>query len=604
MVDSWPRPVPKIGDRTSAAERASDPSGWAFPPADREALWRVMAARRDIRRFRPDPVPDEVIARILRAAHHAPSVGHSQPWRFILVSDPGVRARAALMADRSRLAQSAGMTPEASRRLLDLDLEGIREAPFGLVVCCDRRAAPDGVLGRATFIDADMWSCACAIQNLWLVARAEGLGVGWVTLFEPEELARLVEVPEGVATLGWLCVGWPDERPPDPGLERRGWSVRLDLDQLVIRERWPVDTAAGGAPARPLQSSGPPPPVSHVVAPGQHSVVEAHDSGDRLLGVPGSLGVLDRVVDKLLALGDHTIVDHGVLVLAACDHPVQRLGVSAYETQVTRSVAEAATAGVSVGAIAASQAGLDLVVVDAGLEGAPLEGASLWIRPQGQRGNLVDADALTASDVESLVTGGRDLGRSLAERGHRLVVLGEVGVANTTPAAALTAALLDLDPAEVVGLGAGSDSAMVARKEQVLIGALARWRLRGRPHDPMGLLSALGGGEIAVLAGVVLGAAGSGAAVVLDGLAASVPALIAVEVEPAVAAHLVAGQRSREAGHHHVLQALGLEPVLDLRLRAGEGAGAAMAVTLLRAGMAVRTSAAKTDLVREARPWL
>ena len=204
-----------------------------------------MAARRDIRRFRPDPVPDEVIARILRAAHHAPSVGHSQPWRFILVSDPGVRARAALMADRSRLAQSARMTPEASRRLLDLDLEGIREAPFGLVVCCDRRAVPDGVLGRATFTDADMWSCACAIENLWLVARAEGLGVGWVTLFEPEELARLVEAPEGVATLGWLCVGWPDERPPDPGLERRGWSVRLDLDQLVIRERWPVDTALG-----------------------------------------------------------------------------------------------------------------------------------------------------------------------------------------------------------------------------------------------------------------------------------------------------------------------------------------------------------------------
>lgn len=130
-----------------------------------------MGARRDIRRFRSDPVPDDLLRRILTAAHHAPSVGHSQPWRFVVVREPGTRIRAAVLADQARLAQAARMDADSGRHLLDLDLEGIREAPLGIVVACDRRAPAEGVLGRATFQDADMWSCACAIQNLWLTAR-------------------------------------------------------------------------------------------------------------------------------------------------------------------------------------------------------------------------------------------------------------------------------------------------------------------------------------------------------------------------------------------------------------------------------------------------
>jgi nicotinate-nucleotide--dimethylbenzimidazole phosphoribosyltransferase len=564
--------VPTIGDRSSAATRAADPAGWAFPAEERQVLHRILAARRDIRRFRPDPVDEDILARVLAAAHTAPSVGHSQPWRFVLVADATTRARAAVMADRARLAQAGAMTPDAARHLLDLDLEGIREAPLGLVVCCDRRAAPAGVLGRATFVDADMWSCACAIENLWLAARAEGLGVGWVTLFEPGELAGLVGAPAGVATLGWLCLGWPDERPPAPGLERRGWSQRLPLDGLVVRERWPEE-ADGEAPS---------PPVSHVAAPLPAAVVAAHDSGDRILTAPGSLGALDRAIDRILALGPPPA--GGALVLAAADHPVASHGVSAYPTSVTRHVAEAAVAGTSVGAVAARAAGLEVVVVDAGVDGPPLEGAES-ARPLDPRGDLVNSDGLSAGDVERLMAGGAEL-----SSGRSLVALGEVGVGNTTVAAALAAALLCADPASLVGLGAGSDSAMLTAKRHVVGRAVAR--LAG-VRDPRRLLAALGGGELAVLTGVVLGAAAGGGVVVLDGMATSVAALVAVQLEPAVAAHLIAGQRSREVGHGAVLAALGLEPILDLRLRAGEGAGAALAVTVLQAGLRIRLEAAR-----------
>ncbi|HET6874401.1 MAG TPA: 5,6-dimethylbenzimidazole synthase [Acidimicrobiales bacterium] len=571
----WPRPVPVVGDTTSAAERSADPSGWAMPRADIDALARIMKARRDIRRFRPDPVPDAVLDRLLEAAHQAPSVGHSQPWRMIVVTDPQTRARAALMADRSRIQQAAQMEEEAGRHLLDLDLEGIREAPLGIVFCCDRRTPAAGVLGRATFPDADMWSCACAIENLWLAARAEGLGVGWVTLFDPRELAALVGTPEGVSTLGWLCVGWPDERPPSPGLERRGWSVRQPLEEVVIRERWPA-------------ASGPASPASRLAPPPQSAVVSAHDRGDDLLTPPGSLGVLDRAVDRLLAVAPGGF-DRGALVLAASDHPVARLGVSAYPVSVTRTVAEASVRGVSVGAVSAAQAGLSLTVVDAGVLGDPIEGAR-DMRPCRPTGDLAHADGLCPDDVLRLVEGGGALGAELVAGGAQLVALGEVGVANTTVAAALGSALLRSDPTALVGLGAGSDSAIVAAKREVVAAAVAR----AGEGDAIQLLGRLGGGEMAVLAGVVLGVAGAGGMVVLDGMATGVAALAAVGMEPSAAAHLIAGQRSREPGHPAVLTALGLEPLLDLRLRAGEGVGAALAVNLLRAAVAVRLYSART----------
>jgi nicotinate-nucleotide--dimethylbenzimidazole phosphoribosyltransferase len=578
-VVTWPRPVPLVGDVTAASQRAADPTGWALAPEARAGLYESIAARRDVRRFRPDPVPDDVLERVLTAAHAAPSVGHSQPWRFIVVRAQATRDRAAVLTDRERLRQAALLDPEAGRRLLDLQLEGIREAPLGVVVCCDRRAAPAGVLGRATFPDADLWSCAAAIQNLWLAARAEGLGLGWVTLFRPEDLAELIGLPDGVVTLGWLCLGWPDERPPDPGLERAGWSRRLPLADVVLEERWP----AAGAPA---------PPPGRLAAPVPAAVVAARDSADRLLAPPGSLGVLDRAVDRVVALG-HADADGGELVIAAADHPVAGHGVSAYAPHLTRELVSAAVAGVGLGVTAARTAGLGWRVVDAGVAGERIAGA-LAMRPVQPRGDLVTGPAMTGADTERLVAMGRRLGAEAGGAG--IVALGEIGIANTTVAAALACGLTGASPAEVTGLGAGADAAMVARKHAVVEAAVRRFGGAGTGAvDPLAALAELGGPEFAVLAGVVLGAAEARAAVVLDGFAVAVAALTAVLVEPGAQASLIAGQRSREPGSAIVLEHLGCEPLLDLRLRSGEGVGAVLAVGLLLHALRLRRHAARVD---------
>lgn len=557
--------MPLIGDTTSAHDRANDLDGWAFDPDQQDTIHQIISARRDVRRFRPDEFGEAMLQRLLEAAHSAPSVGHSQPWRFIVVRDGETRAKAAWLADQARLAQAAGMDEDSARQLLTLQLEGIREAPVGLVVCCDRRAEAAGVLGRATFADSDMWSCACAIQNLWLAARAAGLGVGWVTLFRPDDLAELLGIPDGVETLGWLCIGYPDERQTGPGLERFGWSKRQPLADLVMTDRWENVNA-------------PTPPRSRVQAPTQQAVVESRDHADGLLTPPGSLGVLDKALDRVIAcsgLATHS----ATLVLAGGDHPVADLGVSAYPRSVTAEVLMAAAAGQSIGVRAAIAAGLSWTVVDAG----------------SSTGDLVTSDAMTASRTEERIEQGRQLGERLAAAG--LVLLGEVGIGNTTVAAALAAALLDLPAAAAAGLGSGADTEMVERKGAVVTAAVQRWRERtGGALDAAELLAMLGGPEFAVLCGVVLGTAASGGVVVLDGFATTVAAALACSIEPAATAHLVAGQRSNERAHSDVLQFLGLEPLLDLRLRAGEGVGAALATRLLLDGLEIRRTTARTSL--------
>jgi nicotinate-nucleotide--dimethylbenzimidazole phosphoribosyltransferase len=623
----WPRPRPLIGDATSSAERASDPASWALSSATQAALREVIAGRRDVRRFRPDQVSDEIVAQVLAAGHAAPSVGHSQPWRFIVVTDRALRASAAVMADRARLAQARQLDPDSARHLRSLQLDGIREAPVGIVVCCDRRARPAGVLGRATFPDTDLWSCACAIENIWLTARAHGLGLGWVTLFGPAELAALLHLPEGVVTLGWLCLGWPDERPPAPGLERHGWSSRLPLADVILAHRWPEAAAPAAprdrSPAAPRDSAATAAPVT-AAAPATPSAatpaaptatasptatavtaiarVRARDHEDRLMAAPGSLGLLG---DTLLRAGSVPGFPAaaapgapGTLLIAAADHPVAGLGVSAFACSTTRLVARALAAGQGQGAAMARAAGLHVRLVNCGIDGEPIPG---WrdARPAGARGDLARTDALERGAVAGLLAAGEQAGRELAAAGP--VALGEVGIGNTTVAAALAAALLATTPGLVAGRGAGSDSAIVARKQDVLTQALTRMDGRLPPPgrlargDVEDLLAGIGGPEQAFLTGACFGVAAAGGLVILDGLLTSVSALVAVRHRPEIQDHLVAGHLSAEPAHQRVLDALGLEPLLDLRLRAGEGVGAVLALSLIGQAQQARQLTAETE---------
>lgn len=558
---AWKRPRPLIGDATSAAERAADPAGWAFPADAIENFDRVVAARRDIRRFRPDPIPEETLRQILNAGHQAPSVGHSQPWRFIVVRSQATRDHAAWLADRARLRQADKMNEESARKLLDLKLDGIREAPVGVVLACDRRTHSSGILGRDTFTESDVWSCACAIENMWLAARARGVGMGWVTLFKPEELTELVKAPDGVETLGWLCFGFPDERPPEPGLQRFGWSKKLHLDDVIFDETW-QQSAQVTAPADHGQNP---------TAPSPQTVVSARDQADNLLTPPGSLGVLDKYLDRITASYD-TTPQSAILNVALADHKVADLGVTAFSRSVNQDVLNASRSQVSLGAATAQAAGIDFIVTDCGTS----------------MGDLASTPTMTEQQCEELWQQGINDGNTYA---GSLVAVGEVGMGNTTVGAALATALLELDIDTTIGLGASADSKMLERKRHVIRAGLERISPDASPRE---VLREVGGPEVAYLAGLITGATNVGCVVVLDGLVTTMAGVLAVKTTPSIAQRLVAGQRSRETAHHAALSALGLEPLLDIRLRCGEGVGAALATQTLLAGLAMRQKTART----------
>jgi 5,6-dimethylbenzimidazole synthase len=213
----------------------------AFPEAQREAIRKVMRDRRDVRRFRPAPVPDDVLRRILEMAHLAPSVGFMQPWNFIVITSAELRRQVKALFEEVNARERARIDDPARRDLYArLTLEGILEAPLNLAVTCDTRRDAPFVLGRAPMPQTDVYSTCLAIQNLWLAARAEGVGVGWVSILDRPAVEALLGLPPGVQLVAYLCVGYPVEFRPRPMLEEVGWKRRQPLGELVFRDRWGV----------------------------------------------------------------------------------------------------------------------------------------------------------------------------------------------------------------------------------------------------------------------------------------------------------------------------------------------------------------------------
>ena len=200
-------------------------------------MYRAISERRDMRRFDPDgEVSDEVLARLLQAAHAAPSVGLMQPWRFIRITDDSLRRRIHALVDEERPLTAAALG-ERDEEFLALKVEGILDCAELLVVgLCDDRDRH--VFGRRTLPQMDLASVSCAIQNLWLAARSEGLGVGWVSLFDPQRLAELLAMPPGAEPVAILCLGPVPEFPERPALELDGWAVARPLSEFVCVNRW------------------------------------------------------------------------------------------------------------------------------------------------------------------------------------------------------------------------------------------------------------------------------------------------------------------------------------------------------------------------------
>jgi 5,6-dimethylbenzimidazole synthase len=219
-------------NRAGAANAAPAPlEAGAGPPHFDEQFKAHFAElvrwRRDVRRFRTAPIDPELIERLLALAVHAPSVGLSQPWRFVLVESPERRAGVRENFARANQAALEGYAGERQARYARLKLEGLEQAPVHLAVCAEEGTATGHGLGRQTMPETIRYSVVAAIQTLWLAARAEGLGVGWVSILDPSALRATLDLPPQWSFVAYLCIGWPEEEHEDPELERHGWQERL-----------------------------------------------------------------------------------------------------------------------------------------------------------------------------------------------------------------------------------------------------------------------------------------------------------------------------------------------------------------------------------------
>ncbi|MGW4035611.1 nicotinate-nucleotide--dimethylbenzimidazole phosphoribosyltransferase [Streptomyces sp. NPDC004778] len=563
-----------------AAEQPATPPAPAYDDAEREAVLRVMRERRDIRNgFRSDPIPHEVLLRVLEAAHTAPSVGHSQPWDFVVIRSAETRRSMHELAQSQRDAYAKSLPKGRAKQFKELKIEAILDTPVNIVVTADPTRGGRHTLGRHTQPQMAPYSSALAVENLWLAARAEGLGVGWVSFFDEREMVRALGLPEHLEVVAYLCVGYVDEFPEEPELMQAGWSKRRPLSWVVHEETYGRRALPGAEPHDLLQET-----ISAIRPLDAKALGEAWERQKRMTKPAGALGMLEIISAQLSGLSrmcPPPIPEPAAVAIFAGDHGVHAQGVTAWPQEVTAQMVANFLGGGAVCNAFAAQVGAEVCVVDVGV--ATDLPATPGLLPRKVRPGTADfttGPALTREEVLAAIEVGIETARDLVAAGNKALLTGEMGIANTTASAALICVYTGIDAAEVTGRGTGINDEMHARKVDVVRRALDLHQ--PDPADPIGVLAAVGGLEHAAMAGFLLGGASLRTPVVLDGVSAGAAALVARAIAPEALAACIAGHRSAEPGHVAALNKLGLRPLVDLDLRLGEGTGALLALPIVQ----------------------
>lgn len=580
--DVLPAPAVPAGpvDQEPTAAALEQP-GQAYADAEREALYRAVREPRDAHvGFRSDPVADDLLTRILEAAHRAPSVGHTKPWDFLVIDDRTLRTRVHDLARDEREEYARARSGTGAQTFYGLEVEAILEAPLNIAVTVDPTRGPHHTPGHHTGPMSVPHSAVLAVENLWFAARAEGLGVGRIRFIDERAVARALDLPPHLDVVAYLCVGHVDEFPSGPELGLGGRVKERPLSWAVHHNRYGRRGLPGQEPTSLLEET-----IAAIGGLSARAVEEARDRQRRMTKPEGALGVLEEVSVRLAGLSGECpppIPEPAAVAIFAGDHGVHAQGVTPWPQEVTAQMVHTFLSGGAVVNAFAEQVGADVTVVDVGVA-ADLPSAPGLLPRKVAHGTAdsTQGPAMTRPQALQALETGIEVARDLVAAGHRCLVTGDMGIANTTPSAALICAYTGAAPEDATGKGAGADEKTHSHKVDVVRRMLAANPVD--PSDPVGTLAALGGSEHAALAGFVLGGAAMRVPVLLDGVIAGSSALAAVAISPESAAACFAGHRSSEPGHAAALEHLGLPPLVDLEMRVGEGSGALLALPMLQA---------------------
>ncbi len=586
----------KINTQEFEPRRGCEVHADEFSGVEQDLIQRVIHARRDIRQFRSTPIPADILVRILEAAHAAPSVGFMQPWNFILVESQETRREIKESFNTVNAQEESKLDGTARGELYSsLKLEGILESPLNIAVTCDHSRNESFVLGRAPMPQTAPYSVCLAIENLWLAARAEGIGVGWVSILDKIAVEKILGLPSDVELVAYLCVGYPVEFRSIPMLEEVCWKERAQLQKLIFRNRW--GTPAELIPGRSGEDKPSLPAEQQLTISAR-----AWDKINRKTKPLGSLGMLETLAVRLAELQqtlEPKLRRRRICVYAGC-HGVTVEGVSAYPSEVTEQMVLNFLSGGAAINVLARHGGIQIHVVDAGVAGNwPAELLRLSdFFPRGVRSgtrNFFREPAMTAAECRQAIEIGREQVRLAVQAGIDALGIGEMGIGNTTAASALIVALLGFHANEAVGRGTGINDAVRERKVEVVAGAVKKHAPQA--SRPLGQywLEAVGGYEIAAMTGTILEAAKVRMPLVVDGFIATAAAAAAFDIDPRCREVCFFSHRSDEQAHGNTLKALEVEPILDLKMRLGEGTGAALAMHLLDASARILCTMASFD---------
>ncbi|SOD61373.1 nicotinate-nucleotide-dimethylbenzimidazole phosphoribosyltransferase /cob(II)yrinic acid a,c-diamide reductase [Streptomyces zhaozhouensis] len=580
VVTAPPRNQPAEQDGTAEPAGTDERPAGGYPESERDAVHRLMRDRRDVHHgFRQDPVPPEVLLRVLEAAHSAPSVGPAQPWDFVLIKSAETRATIHELARRQRDSYAKSLSRARARQYRQLSVDAIRDTPVNIVVTADPTRGGRNTYGWHPQPQTTPYSSALAVENLWLAARAEGLGVGWIGFFDERELVHTLGLPEHLEVVAYLCVGYVDTFPEEAEQGQGGWTHRRPLSWVVHEESYGRRALPGAEPHDLLSET-----LAEIRPLDAQALGEAWERQKRMTKPAGSLGALEVISAQLCGLSRSCpppVPEPAALAIFAADHGVHAQGVTPWPQEVTGQMVANFLGGGAVCNAFAAQVGAEVCVIDVGVrDELPTMQGLIPRRVRPGTNDLSIGPAMTRDEALRAVEIGIEIARDLVSAGNLALLTGEMGVANTTPAAALVAAFTGAEAAEVTGRGSGVDDETHARKVDVVRRALQLHQ--PDPGDPLGVLAAVGGLEHAALAGLILGGAAQRVPVLLDGVSAGAAALAARAIAPEAVSVCVAGHRSSEPGHQAALTALGLRPMIDLDLRLGEGSGALLALPVVQ----------------------
>jgi nicotinate-nucleotide--dimethylbenzimidazole phosphoribosyltransferase len=541
-----------------------------FNEAEASLLEEIIRHRRDVRgnRFLQDEISKEVVDKILMAALHGPSVGYSQPWEFVVIRDRKIREEIKDSFDAENTRASVLFDQEKSEKYTRLKLEGILEAPLNIAVFY--KPAKAVVLGQTSMKEVGLYSVVCAIQNMWLMARALNIGIGWVSILDPEKVKKIVQAPVENQLVAYLCLGYVNEFLDKPELEILEWEKRKQLSQVMREERYP-DAEVNDFCVRPV--------AKELSAALEHKI----NFKTKPLG---ALGKLEKIALQI-GLIQQTLepeLKKPVIVVFAGDHGIAKEGVSAYPQEVTYQMVMNFLGGGAAINVFCKQNGIDINIVDAGVNydfPNGLAGLSRFKIGYGTR-SFLHEPAMTIAEVKQALQCGAKVVNDLKAQGSNIIGFGEMGIGNTTSASALMSVYCGFPVEQCVGKGTGVDDEGRKRKVNIIEQAIHK---HGTLKDPVEILATYGGFEIAQICGAMLRAAESGMVILVDGFITTAAYLIAQAIQPAIKDYAVFCHQSGEQGHGRLLEYLDASPLINMEMRLGEGTGAAVSYPLVKAAV-------------------